>query len=117
MKNSKALKGFAKQDADTWLHNNRTSYVEGDRGIRAHYRKTRQKLDKAQAEPDAQPAAAVTKVAAEVTARPTTKQVMRLVNSYASIFPDREQSKTLHNLLGVMDRYDALIVVSMALPK
>jgi len=120
LENSKILLSFARSDADTWLHNNRWSYVEGNKkkkGIRKHYRETKEKLAKAEKAPGGQAAQAVTKVTTEVMERPKTRQVMRLASSYVPILPNKEQSPTFHKLLRVVDRFDTLIVVSMALPK
>jgi len=112
LKKSKHLKYFAGYDADVWIHNNRRSYVEGKNGIRAHYRKVRTKLDQAKEESSTKPSKAISDVTTEALSKPKTRQLMRLVSSYNSIFPGKEESITLLKLLKIMDRYDALIVVS-----
>lgn len=115
LKKSKQLKYFTGYDADVWIHNNRQNYVEGKHGFRAHYRKVREKLDKVKKAPSAKPAKAVSDVTKEALNRPKTKQLMKLVSSYSSIFPGKDKSITLFKLLKIMDRYDALIVVSTTL--
>lgn len=112
LKKSKQLKNFAGHDAGVWIHNNRRSYVEGKNGFRAHYRKVRAKLAQAKKESSAKPSDAILDVTTEALSKPKTREIMKLVSSYNSIFPGKEESITLQKLLKLMDRYDALIVVS-----
>jgi len=114
LKKSKELESFADQDAETWIHNARSDYVDGRKGYRAHYQEIRAKLSRVQQPASAKPAEAVSTVAAEVIGKPDIKAEMKTVSSLIAVFPGQEKSATLFKLLELMKRYEVCVVVSQA---
>lgn len=100
-RNSKSF--YINQSTDTWFYNLRQSYEKQYRGL---YVKTKEQLmelgDSAQ------------KVAAESDKKPKYSQkLLPLYKMIAyDIFPGKEESITLHNLLEIIKEYNAVIVVS-----
>ncbi len=98
-----SLRAFwVSQALDTWAHNTKTTYEEDARGT---YRRIKRQLKELGNSPS--------KVAAEAEKKKKYRQKLLPVYTIVDIFPGREESLTLHNLLEMISEYHVVIVVSV----